>query len=71
MNAKSIKKMSESGCIETLNEILDGLKEAANNFEEDSARYLLTELVEKVLNPLDGEDFFGTEGWEHYFGMED
>jgi hypothetical protein len=71
MTNKSINKMSEDGCVETLKEICDGLKLCAENFEEDSARYLLTELVEKVLNPLDGEDFFGTEGWEHYFGMED
>jgi hypothetical protein len=63
--------MSEDGCIETLKEILDGLKRCVEDFEEDSARYLLIELVTKVLNPLDCEDFFGTEGWEHYFGMED
>jgi hypothetical protein len=70
MNSKSIGKMSDEGCVETLKEICDGMKKFVDNNDE-SARFLLNELIENVLNPLDGEDFFGTEGWEHYFGLED
>ena len=29
---------------------------------------LLETLIEK-LDSLDEEDFFGTEGWKHYFGI--
>ena len=70
MNKKQINKMNEVGSVETLNEICDGLKKFGENCPE-SVKYLLVELVEKVLNQLDCDDFFGTEGWEHYFGMED
>jgi hypothetical protein len=70
MTAKNIKKMSEAGTVDTLNEICEGLKDFGENCPE-SAKALLIELVEKVLNPLSCDDFFGTEGWEHYFGMED
>ena len=62
--------MSDEGCVETVKEICEGMKTFVDNCDE-SARFLLNELVEKVLNPLGDEDFFGTEGWEHYFGMED
>jgi hypothetical protein len=31
---------------------------------------LLTLIVDK-LDDLDGEDYFGTEGWKHQFGIED
>jgi hypothetical protein len=34
------------------------------------AKELLRQIVDK-LDELDGEDFFGSEGWKHYFGMED
>lgn len=30
---------------------------------------ILTKLVDK-LDELDGEDYFGTEGWRRYLGME-
>lgn len=70
MTKKQINKMSEAGSVETLHEICTGLKDFAENCPE-SVKPLLVELVEKVLNELDCEDFFGTEGWEHYFGMAD
>jgi len=31
---------------------------------------LLQIIIEK-LDELDGEDFFGSEGWKHFFGIED
>ncbi len=41
-----------------------------NKMTEAQAKELLKKIVDK-LDELDGEDFFGTEGWKHYFGMED
>ena len=70
MNLKQIRRLSEEGAVETVNEICDGMKNfVANN--SDSAKTLLEELFTNVLDPLGSEDFFGTEGWEHYFGIED
>ncbi len=31
---------------------------------------LLKRIIEK-LDELDEDDFFGSEGWRHFFGMED
>ena len=39
------------------------------NLTEKAAKELLEKLVDK-LNELDGEDFFGSEGWRHYLGLE-
>lgn len=62
--------MSEDGAVETVNDICDGMKEfIANNPE--SAKTLLSELFSNVLDPLSCDDFFGTEGWEHAFNIED
>ena len=69
MTMKAIGRMSEDGAVKTLDEILDGLK-LFNNNNTENAHHLLSLLV-PVLNDLDGDDFFGTEGWEHYFGMSE
>jgi hypothetical protein len=37
---------------------------------EEQAKKELAALVE-ALNDLDGEDYFGTEGWRHFMGFED
>lgn len=29
------------------------------------------DLIEQKLSELDHEDFFGTEGWRHFFGLPD
>ena len=36
----------------------------------EAAKKLLAEIV-KNLDELDEEDFFGSEGWRHYLGLED
>ena len=65
----NINKMSTSGAAETINEICDGIKKfIAKN--PDAAKELLILLTQEVLDPLSCEDFFGTEGWEHTFGIE-
>ncbi len=64
----NIRKMSEEGAVATVNEICDGMKKfIANN--PDSAKELLVQMVQEVLEPLGSDDFFGTEGWEHGLGV--
>lgn len=65
----NIDKMSEEGAVRSIEEICEGLKACARNNGE-CAKYLLANLVE-VLDDLNGDDFFGTEGWQHAFGMEE
>ncbi len=36
---------------------------------EESAKHYL-QLIIDSLDKLDGEDFFGSEGWRHYLGFE-
>lgn len=63
----NIEKMSQKGAVQTINQIADGMKKfIANN--PDSAKDLLEALV-STFEPLAGEDFFGTEGWEHGLGV--
>jgi hypothetical protein len=40
-----------------------------DNLNDEACRRILKKLVEE-LDELDGEDYFGTEGWEHRFGFE-
>ena len=37
---------------------------------EEQAKKLLKGIIER-LDDLDGEDFFGSEGWKHFGGFED
>ena len=41
-----------------------------SDMSEESAKRLLNRIIFK-LDELDEEDFFGTEGWKHYLGLED
>ncbi len=36
----------------------------------DQAKEYLKKIIE-ALDDLDGEDYFGTEGWKHFMGFED
>ena len=65
----NVGKMSREGAVETVNEICDGLKRFVKNNPE-SAKELLVQLIQETLEPLASDDFFGTEGWEHAFGIE-
>jgi hypothetical protein len=40
------------------------------DLEGHQAKTILQDIVEK-LDELDGEDFFGTEGWRVFLGLED
>ena len=41
-----------------------------NRMTKEGLIEVLTKLVKK-LDELDGEDFFGTEGWRHFLELED
>ncbi len=41
-----------------------------SDMTEQAAKDLLKKIVDK-LDELDGDDFFGSEGWKHYIGLED
>lgn len=41
-----------------------------NDLKPKVALALFQKLVDK-LDDLDEEDYFGTEGWKHFFGIED
>lgn len=43
------------------------MKLKIDKMTEDQVKELLKELIEK----LDEDDFFGTEGWRHFLGFED
>ena len=40
------------------------------NLTEAAAKELLQKVIDK-LDELDREDYFGSEGWKHYLGLED
>ncbi len=41
-----------------------------NDLKEEAVRKYLVQLI-YALDELDGDDFFGTEGWRHYLGFDD
>lgn len=51
--------------------LLNGLIAFVNDQADVSDIDLLTETLEDGLDDLDNEDFFGTEGWRHSFGLDD
>jgi hypothetical protein len=65
----NIKRLSLDGANETLKEILKGIDNHLTRNPED-AMVLLDKIKTEVLDPLSEDDFFGTEGWEHAFGIE-
>ena len=40
-----------------------------NNLTKEALIEILEDLIDQ-LDSLDNEDFFGTEGWKHFFNME-
>lgn len=65
----NIDKLSDAAKVTTFNEICDGLKTFAKNNPE-AVPDLLNDIVHSFLNPIAEDDGFGTEGWEHCFGIE-
>lgn len=49
---------------------MGGLVIDIDDLTEEQTRNMLSQIVDK-LDELDEEDHFGTEGWRHFFGIED
>jgi len=41
-----------------------------DDLTEEQVKELLKQIISK-LNELSNDDYFGTEGWKHFFGFED
>lgn len=65
----NVRKLSDAATVTTINEIAEGLKQFVKDNPEE-AKHLLECLADNVLDVLDEDDFFGTEGWVHAFGIE-
>ena len=44
--------------------------EDVDELTEEQAKSMLKYLLGQIID-LSGGDFFGSEGWEHFFGFED
>lgn len=66
----NVQKLSDEGAVQTINEICDGLKKWIESNPECAKAYL-AELIDGFLDPMAQDDGFGTEGWEHAFGISD
>ncbi len=55
---------------EVLKKIGERLIEASTNDDDSSIEAHLQTLQEGYLDVLGPEDFFGTEGWEHWLGLD-
>lgn len=64
-----IERLSDAAVITTVNEVCDGIKTFIKN-NPDSAKGLLIAMRDNFLDPLAQDDFWGTEGWLHAFGIE-
>ena len=66
----NVSRLSDKGAAEVMALICDGLKRMTGENPE-SAKYLLEAMIDGFLEPVSSEDGFGTEGWEHAFGLDD
>jgi hypothetical protein len=46
------------------------MKIPVDKMTEEQAKELLKKIIDK-LDDLDGEDFFGSEGWRHFLDLGD
>lgn len=62
-------KLKSQAQREMLEDIAIGITEFAKNRDDQCVELLLCE-IDMLFNNLDQDDFFGTEGWKHNFGIE-
>lgn len=65
-----IGKLSIQARREILKKVANYLKTASEDQDPDEVGLTLEVLVEYFLDPLSAEDYFGTEGWENFFGVD-
>lgn len=61
----NINKLNDSA----VKELAQKIAERIVKMETDDLRTLLTDFC-ACMDNLDEDDFFGTEGWKHFFGVE-
>ena len=66
MNVENFKPEAQ---IKILKHICKRIADLDNDWLEGNAEGLLTAMVE-VMDDQDGDDAWGTEGWQHFFGIE-
>lgn len=64
----NIDKLNTEAKREILSKVAKHLQEMSESTYPEEVDSTLRELVDYYLDPLSAEDFFGTEGWEVYFG---
>jgi len=64
----NMSKLSDAAALTTVNEIADGLKGFVKSNPECAKA--ICEALGPALDELAEDDFFGTEGWLHAFGIE-
>ena len=60
-----VSKMTD----EAMDGTMEVIAEEFGKLPTDDRREILTRFVD-ILDDLDDDDFFGTEGWKHAFGLE-
>jgi hypothetical protein len=65
----NVSRMSDVGAATTLGEVCDGIKRFVES-NPNTAKDILENLIDGVLDPLNEDDFWGTEGWQHAFGLD-
>ena len=55
---------------EVLLKISDHLRDVANDQDDATVEVELDALVQGYLDVLGQEDWFGSEGWQHYLGLD-
>lgn len=69
MKKKEVDKLKPEEIVNYTVKILKELLIFIEREEEEVHPDLLKGLV-SLMDDLDGDDYFGSEGWKHYFGME-
>ena len=64
-----INKLNTKAKREILSKVASYIQAAADSEDTDEVNIALEVLVEYFLEPLSDEDYFGTEGWEHFFDV--
>jgi hypothetical protein len=73
-----IEDLSDKAAVKLLKHLIKEMHIKSNVFAHDAseddissgAKQMLSAIVE-TLDDLDGDDYFGSDGWKHYFGLED
>jgi len=62
----NVSKLNDQAVTDTIKAIFDNLIKS----EIEDQRVILADLV-VLMDRLSEDDFFGTEGWEHWVGLDD